>query len=67
MISKYKAFLQRKPKRGEVLIIHDTGAYSSSLMSANSNSFPRPARVLVKEDGTKVVMKQRDKFEQIFS
>ena len=67
MISKYKVFMQRKPKRGEVLIIHDTGAYSSSLMSANSNSFPRPARVLVKEDGTKVVMKQRDSFEQIFS
>jgi diaminopimelate decarboxylase len=67
MISKYKVFLQRKPKRGEVLIIHDTGAYSSSLMSANSNSFPRPARVLMKEDGAKVVMKKRDEFEQIFS
>jgi len=66
MISKYKVFLQRKPVRGEVVLIHDTGAYSSSLFAANSNSFPRPARVLVDERGRITAIKKRDAYKQIF-
>jgi diaminopimelate decarboxylase len=65
MISKYKVFLQRKPKRGDVVLIHNTGAYTSSLLTANSNCFPRPARVLVYEDGSTAVIKKRDTYEEI--
>lgn len=65
MISKYKIFLQRKPKPGDVVAIHNTGAYTSSLFAANSNSFPRPARVLVYKDGTIKNLKKKDKYEEI--
>ncbi|MFA5840378.1 MAG: alanine racemase [Candidatus Margulisiibacteriota bacterium] len=66
MISKYKVFLQRKPKRGDVLLIHDTGAYSSSLLAANSNSYPRPARVMMDESGITTTLKKRDRYRDIF-
>jgi diaminopimelate decarboxylase len=67
MISKYKVFLARKPKRGDIIMIHNTGAYTSSLFASSSNSFPRPARVLVDEKGKTVVFKKRDTYQQIFS
>ncbi|MFA6548615.1 MAG: decarboxylase [Candidatus Margulisiibacteriota bacterium] len=65
MISKYKVFFQREPKRGETIVIHNTGAYTSSLFSANSNCFPRPARVLVGEDGKARLIKKRDAYADI--
>ncbi len=65
MISKYKVFLQRKPVRGDLVMIHDTGAYTSSLFAANSNSFPRPERVLVSANGKTQTLKRRDKYEDI--
>jgi diaminopimelate decarboxylase len=67
MISKYKVFLNREPKRGDVVMIHDTGAYTSSLLAANSNSFPRPARILIDEKGRTTVFKKRDSYQEIFS
>lgn len=65
MISKYKIMLQRRPRRGDIVIIHDTGAYTSSLLSSASNSYPRPARVLVDGAGTMRILKRRDKYEDI--
>lgn len=65
MISKYKVFLQRKPARGEIVMVHNTGAYTSSLFAANSNSFPRPSRVLVEEDGGLKFLKKRDEYQEI--
>ena len=65
MLSKYKVSLQRKPRRGEVILIHDTGAYSSSLFAAASNAYPRPARILVHETGATEVMKRRDDYADI--
>jgi diaminopimelate decarboxylase len=65
MISKYKVFLQRKPVRGDVIIIHNTGAYTSSLFAANSNAFPRPERVLVEKKGKTFTLKHRDKYKEI--
>ena len=65
MLSKYKVSLQRKPRRGEVILIHDTGAYSSSLFAAASNAYPRPARILVHETGATEVMKRRDNYADI--
>jgi len=67
MISKYKVFLQRKPQRGDIILIHNTGAYTSSLFSANSNSFPRPDRILVDGKGRLTSIKKRDSYQQIFS
>lgn len=67
IISKYKVFLQRKPERGDILACYHTGAYDPSFFAANTNSFPRPARVLADEDEVIAVIKQRDTFEEIFS
>lgn len=67
IISKYKVFLQRKPKRGEVLCCYKTGAYDPSFFASNTNSFPRPARILVNETGLINVIKKADTYEEIFS
>ncbi|MEQ8221369.1 MAG: alanine racemase [Candidatus Eremiobacterota bacterium] len=66
MIARYKIKLQRKPRRGDILLIHDTGAYCSGFMESNPNSFPRPDRVMVKEDGHIECIRKRDTFEEIF-
>jgi diaminopimelate decarboxylase len=65
MIARYKIKLQRKPHRGDIIIIHDTGAYCSGFMESNANSFPRPDRVMVKEDGTITYIKKRDTYEDV--
>ncbi len=67
IISKYKVFLQRKPQRGDILCCYNTGAYDPSFFAANTNSFPRPARILVDENGLVDVIKKKDTFEEIFS
>lgn len=67
MISRYKVSLQRKPSRGDILVVHDTGAYCSGFMEGNANSFPRSARVLVDENGNISLMKKRETYEEIFS
>lgn len=67
IISKYKVFLQRKPERGDILGCYHTGAYDPSFFAANTNSFPRPTRVLADEDEVIAVIKKRDTFEEIFS
>jgi diaminopimelate decarboxylase len=67
MLARYKVSLQRKPIRGDVVLIRDTGAYSPNFFASNSNSFPRPARVLVDDDGRLTVMRKRDTYEEIFS
>lgn len=67
MISRYKTAFQRKPKRGDIVVAYDTGAYSPHYFAANSNSFPRPARVVADHDGEISVLKRRDTYEDIFS
>ena len=68
MISRYKISLQREPVRGDVLIIHDTGGYSSGFLASTPNSFPRPHRLLVLEEEGKIrFIKKKDKYEEIFS
>jgi diaminopimelate decarboxylase len=67
MLAKYKISLQRKPVRGDVVLIHDTGSYGPQFFASNANAFPRPARVLVNADGTHTLMKKRDTYEEIFS
>ncbi len=65
MLSRYKVLFKRKPKRGDIIMIHDTGAYSSSLLASASNAYPRPARILVDENGNPTVMKHRDTYLDI--
>lgn len=67
IISKYKVFLQRKPKRGDIVCCYKTGAYDPSFFAANTNSFPRPTRILVDDKGLVSILKSRDTFEEIFS
>ncbi|MBP7867738.1 MAG: alanine racemase [Acidobacteria bacterium] len=67
MLAKYKVSLQRKPVRGDVVLIRDTGSYDAQFFASNPNSFPRPARVLVESDGKLTVMRKRDTYEEVFS
>jgi diaminopimelate decarboxylase len=67
MLAKYKISLQRKPVRGDIVLIHDTGSYGPQFFASNANAFPRPARVLVHADGRLTVMKKRDAYKEIFS
>lgn len=67
MLAKYKVSLQRKPVRGDIVLIRDTGSYSPQFFASNANSFPRPARVLVDSAGRLTVMKKRDTYKDIFS
>ncbi len=67
IISKYKVFLQRKPRRGDVLAKYHTGAYDPNFFAANTNSFPRPARVLAHGDGRVDVIKSKDTYNEVFS
>lgn len=66
MISRYKIFLRRKPSRGDIILIYDTGAYSSGFMQANCNSFPRAGRIVIDEHGEISVLKKKDAYEEIF-
>lgn len=67
MPSRYKVELERKPVRGDILMTHDTGAYDPHFYASNTNAFPRPARVLVHEDGAVEFIKTRDTLEEIYS
>jgi len=67
MLAKYKISLQRKPVRGDIVLIRDTGSYGPQFFASNANAFPRPARILVDTDGKLTVMKKRDEYEEIFS
>ena len=67
IISRIKVRFPRKPKEGEIILIHDTGAYSPHFYAANTNSFPRPARVISYEDGSIKYLKKEDTYDEIFS
>jgi diaminopimelate decarboxylase len=67
MLAKVKIELQHEPKKGEILMIRDTGAYDSQFFTANTNSFPRPARLIAMENGSVECLKKRDTYEDIFS
>ncbi len=67
MLSRLKVPLQRKPVRGDILLIPNTGAYCPTFFAANANSFPRPSRLIVESDGTLSYVKRRDTYDEIFS
>lgn len=67
MLAKYKISLQRKPVRGDIVLIHDTGSYGPQFFASNANAFPRPARILVDDRGRLTVMRKRDTYKDVFS
>jgi len=67
IISWLKIRFTRKPRVGDTVLISDSGAYSSHFYAANTNSFPRPARVICYEDGSIEYLKREDTYDEIFS
>lgn len=50
---------------GDRLVIEGAGAYCAAMSTFNYNSFPQAPEVLLKEDGTPVVIRRRQTLEQI--
>jgi len=51
---------------GDLVQVLVTGAYNSS-MASNYNRYPRPATVLVRPDGTAVLVQRRDDWDEMFA
>lgn len=66
MISKVRIPLNRKPERGDMLIIGMTGAYCADHFASNSCGFPRPAKVALDETGDVEIWRKAEKFEDLF-
>ena len=67
ILSRHKVALRRKPSRGDIIMVRDTGAYNSHFLASNANAYPRPARLLIADDGSIITIKKRDTYKQIFS
>ncbi|BDU74054.1 diaminopimelate decarboxylase family protein [Mesoterricola silvestris] len=67
LLARFQTRLRRRPRRGDTLLIRDTGAYTAHFMASNANAYPRPPRLLVHGDGDVTVMKRRDRYEDLFA
>ncbi len=67
IIYRQKIMLPTRPSIGDILICHDTGAYSSHFYLSCVNSFARPARLMAFGDGSIKYLKSKDTYEEIFS
>ncbi|MCK4236816.1 MAG: decarboxylase, partial [Candidatus Krumholzibacteria bacterium] len=67
IISRLKIRFPRKPREGDIVLVHDTGAYAAHFYAANTNSFARPSRVICYEDGSVEYIKKEDTYDEIFS
>jgi len=65
LLYRIKYPLQGRPKRGDYLIIYDTGAYAD-FFAATTNSFPRPAKVLISNSGEARLVVQREDVQGVF-
>jgi diaminopimelate decarboxylase len=50
--------------RGDLLVLASAGAYGSS-MASNYNSRPRPAEILIEEDGEVQVIRTRERLDDL--
>jgi diaminopimelate decarboxylase len=66
MISMAKVEMNRLPQRGELILIHCTGAYSADHFASNSCGFPRPAKVAIHKSGAIEVWRDGERFEKVF-
>ncbi len=64
---KMEPRLLKKAKRGDLLLIEGVGAYCSSMCASNYNSFPQSAEVLITQNNETVLIKKREKLEDILS
>ena len=55
----------REAQIGDWLVIEGAGAYCSAMSTTNYNSFAQAPEVLLKEDGTPVVIRKRQTLEQM--
>ena len=67
IISRVKVRFERKPDLGEIVLVTDCGAYTAHFYAANTNSFPRPSRVICYGDGSISYIKKKDTYDDIFS
>ncbi|MBM3329382.1 MAG: hypothetical protein FJY67_07940 [Calditrichaeota bacterium] len=58
MISKVKVPLNRLPERGDVVVIHKTGAYCADHFASRSCGFPLPAKIALTPDETVEVWRE---------
>lgn len=58
--------LPAEVREGDLLQVLCTGAYNSS-MASNYNRFPRPATVLLRENGEAQLVQRRDDWEEMFA
>ena len=65
LLCRIKNRLNGKPKRGDYIIIYDTGAYSD-FFASNTNSFPRPAKVMVTKAGKDRLLVKRETLFDVF-
>lgn len=66
LFARAKTRLNSRPESGDFMIIYDTGAYSDFFVS-NTNSFPRPAKVLVGPGGRERLLVKREDPEEMFN
>lgn len=52
--------------RGDLIQVLSTGAYNAS-MASNYNLYPRPATVLLREDGTAALIQEREAWDAMFA
>jgi len=67
MLSKVKIPLNRLPARGEVVILHQTGAYCADHFASNSCGFPRPAKIAIDEHNAIEIWRKAETFEDVFN
>jgi diaminopimelate decarboxylase len=65
LLCRIQNTLNGKPERGDYIILYDTGAYSDFFVS-NTNSFPRPAKVMVTRDGKDRLLVKREDLQGVF-
>jgi len=57
----------REAKIGDYLVIGGAGAYCSAMSTINYNSFPQAPEVLVRADGTPVLIRRRQTLDQMLA
>lgn len=67
LLARFQTRLRRRPRRGDTLLIRDTGAYTAHFMASNANAYPRPPRILAHGDGRITEMARRDRYEDLFA
>jgi len=66
MISKVKIKLNRLPQRGDILVIHHTGAYCADHFTSNSCGFPRSPKIAIDGKGRMELWRKPEAYADVF-